>query len=135
MHAVRVLYSSLPESAGSAEDGGPRSPLLSRLWPKDATTRKFHGTPIGPAALAAAGHDDDDDDDDVLRGTSDQEGTSPAVGRKGKGGRKSAGGRGAKKGKGKKRARDDDDEDEEDELDEDGALLPRLPSRMLPNRF
>ncbi|GAA5998799.1 uncharacterized protein JCM10292_007241, partial [Rhodotorula paludigena] len=88
----------------------------TQLWPKDATTRKFHGTPIGPAALAAAGDDDDDDGDDVLRGTSDHEGTSPAVGRKGKGGRKSGG---AKKGKGKKRARDDDEEDEEDELDED----------------
>ncbi|GJN87197.1 hypothetical protein Rhopal_000142-T1 [Rhodotorula paludigena] len=100
----------------------------TQLWPKDATTRKFHGTPIGPAALAAAG-DDEDDDDDVLRGTSDQEGTSPAVGRKGKGGRKSGG---AKKGKGKKRARDDDEEDEEDELDEDDDDSARKQSSVSP---
>ncbi|KAJ8295788.1 Non-structural maintenance of chromosomes element 1 [Rhodotorula toruloides] len=88
-----------------------------QIWPRDPQTRKFHGVPIGVAALGLGGDEESD-----AGATSDVEtgaGTPAAAKKKGKAaaakGRKAA----ASGKKGKKRTKADEDEVEEDELDED----------------
>ncbi|GAA6055373.1 hypothetical protein JCM3770_001077 [Rhodotorula araucariae] len=95
----------------------------SRTWPRDPTSRKFYGVPIGIAALEGEG---EGGADESVRATSEAGGTSPppaAATRKGKGKKKAP----AEKGKGKKRGRaaaaseeeEDEEEEQEDELDDD----------------
>ncbi|GAA6000475.1 hypothetical protein JCM10207_008028 [Rhodosporidiobolus poonsookiae] len=83
-----------------------------QIWPRDANSRKYHGTPIGVAALAAGGSDDEDDAGTQVGPTSEMDVDTPATGKKG---RKAASGKGRKG----KKARVEEDEEEEDELEGD----------------
>ncbi|GAA5921411.1 hypothetical protein JCM3775_003037 [Rhodotorula graminis] len=84
-----------------------------QTWPRDPKTRKFHGVPVGVAAL---GLDGDDEEEESVHATS--EAATPAQrGKKGKGKEGSGTGKGQKRG----RADQDDDDDDEDEDDSDAA--------------
>ncbi|GAA5901216.1 hypothetical protein JCM8208_002308 [Rhodotorula glutinis] len=88
----------------------PTNPC-KQIWPRDPKTRKFHGVPVGVAAL---GRDGDDDDEESVHATS--ESATPA-----QRARKGEGKEGSGKGKGQKRGRAQDDDDDDDEDDSEGA--------------
>ncbi|GAA5834913.1 hypothetical protein JCM9279_007145 [Rhodotorula babjevae] len=82
-----------------------------QIWPRDPKTHKFHGVPVGVAAL---GLDGDDDADESVHATSEMA-TPAARARKGKGKQ------GSGKGKGRKHGRAEDGDEDDDEDDSDGA--------------
>ncbi|GAA5860008.1 hypothetical protein JCM8547_003056 [Rhodosporidiobolus lusitaniae] len=124
LHTYCVAQQVTNDTGGRCPDRLQPKYNCQQVWPRDSSSRKFHGQPVGVAALQNANDDEDDDEEDATMED------SPATSRKG--GRWSSLTNGKEgKGKGKKKGNREDSNEEEDELmdeDDDGTAASTSPA-------